>query len=55
MTEWLSANLATVLISASLLALVALIVVFLIRKRKKGGCGCGCEDCPMHKNGRCGG
>lgn len=52
---WLQGNLATVLISGALLAVVVLIIVFQIRKKKKGGgCSCGCADCPMHKNGQCG-
>lgn len=52
---WLQGNLATILISCALLAVVVLIIVFQIRKKKKGGgCSCGCADCPMHKNGQCG-
>ena len=49
MLEWLSANLATVLISAALLAVIAVIVVRLKKNKKsgKGSCGCGCSECAM--------
>ncbi len=53
MLAWLSENWATVLICAVLIAIVAAIVVSMIRNRKKGksSCGCGCANCPM--NGSC--
>ncbi len=49
MLAWISANIGTLLICAALLAVVAAIVVGLVRDRKKGksSCGCGCADCPM--------
>ena len=49
MFEWLYANLATVLITAALAALVAAIVIVKVRNRKKGksSCGCGCSGCAM--------
>ena len=48
MLEWLSANIATILISLALAAAAILAVRKLIRDRKKGGCSCGCSDCPMN-------
>lgn len=49
MLEFIMQNLATLLISAVLLAVIVLIVAGMVRNRKKGksaGCGCGCESCP---------
>ncbi|MBO4305909.1 MAG: FeoB-associated Cys-rich membrane protein [Clostridia bacterium] len=51
MLEWLSANIATILISLALAAVVGLAVGKLIRDRKRSGCSCGCSDCPM--KGKC--
>ena len=49
MLAWLSANLATILISAVLLVLLAFAVRYLVKARKNGGCagcpGCGGENC----------
>ena len=49
MLDWISANLATVIICAVLIAVVAAIIVNMAGKKKKGksSCGCGCSDCPM--------
>lgn len=54
MLNWLSANLATILICLVLAAVVGAILVHMIRNRKRGksSCGCGCGDCPM--SGACG-
>lgn len=48
MWTWITANLATILLSLVLLAVVAGIVWRLIRQKKQGksSCGCGCENCP---------
>lgn len=48
MLEFLTGNLATILVSIILLAVVGLIIRKLVRDRKKGKstCGCGCKDCP---------
>ena len=53
MLQWLTANLGTILISAGLLAVVILIVVYLLRQKKEGksSCGAGCAHCAMH--GQC--
>lgn len=39
---------ATIIISATLAAIVGTILISRIKKRKNGqlGCGCGCENCP---------
>ncbi len=49
MFTWLSNNLATIVICAILIVIVALIIGYLIRNRKKGrsSCGTGCAGCPM--------
>ena len=50
MINFLAANLGTILVSAILIAIVALIISNLVGKKKKGqsacGCGCGCSNCP---------
>lgn len=53
MLSWMTANLATIVISALLLAIVTFISLYLIRQRKRGksSCGCSCAHCAM--NGRC--
>ena len=53
MLDWITANLATILITAFLLALCIGIVIKSRRDRKKGktSCGCGCSGCSM--NGMC--
>ncbi len=45
--NWLMENGGTILVSAVLLAVVAAIVVHMVRQKKAGrsGCGCGCEGC----------
>ena len=54
MIGWLKTNLATILISALLIAAVAFVIIKMIRDRKNGksACSCGCADCPMKD--RCG-
>ena len=49
MLAWLTENIATMIICAVLIAVVAAIIVSMIRNKKKGksSCGCGCTDCPM--------
>ncbi|NCC61619.1 MAG: FeoB-associated Cys-rich membrane protein [Verrucomicrobiae bacterium] len=49
MLMWLAENLATILICTALAAVVALIIISMIRGKKKGktSCGCGCTGCPM--------
>ncbi len=49
MISWLVSNLATILISLGLAALVAGIVVKMVRDKKRGksSCGCGCQNCAM--------
>ena len=49
MLAWLGENMATVIICAILIAVVAAIIVGMVRDKKKGksSCGCGCANCPM--------
>ena len=50
MLSWIVSNLATILICAALIAVVAAIILHLARNKKKGksSCGCGCANCAMH-------
>ncbi|MGN0492883.1 MAG: FeoB-associated Cys-rich membrane protein [Acutalibacteraceae bacterium] len=49
MLAWLTDNIATIIICAVLIAVVAAIIVSMVRNKKKGksACGCWCSDCPM--------
>lgn len=54
MLAWLSANIGTILIAIVLFAIVAAIVVKLVRDKKQGKSTCGC-NCPGCHGGSCGG
>ena len=49
MLLWLKTNIATVIICLVLIAVVAAIIVSLVRNKKKGksSCGCNCAHCAM--------
>lgn len=49
MFVWIAENIATILICVALIAIVAAIIVKLVRDRKKGrnSCGCNCAHCAM--------
>lgn len=51
MLAWISQNLATIIICAVLVAIVAAIIIYMIKKRKQGKsvvCNCGnCSGCAM--------
>lgn len=49
MFAWISENIATILICAALIVIVAAIICGMVRSKKTGksSCGCGCADCPM--------
>ena len=49
MLSWISENIATIVLCAALIAVVAAIVANLIKNQKKGktSCGCGCANCAM--------
>lgn len=49
MLIWLSRNLATVIICALLILVVAAIVAGMVKNKKQGksSCSCGCSNCPM--------
>lgn len=51
MGEWLAANYGTIIVSVVLAAIVALIIVFQIRRKKQGKPSCG-GDC-AHCGGAC--
>ncbi|MBP3309510.1 MAG: FeoB-associated Cys-rich membrane protein [Ruminococcus sp.] len=53
MLTWIIENLATIVISAILLAVVMLIIYTMIKDKKSGKstCGHGCQNCAMH--GQC--
>lgn len=48
MAEFLASNMGTILIGAAVAAVVALIIVKMVKDKKKGrsSCGCGCSNCP---------
>ena len=49
MIEWLSNNYPTIIICTALVAVIALIIVKMVKDKKKGksACGCNCAACPM--------
>lgn len=53
MLSWLMENLATMIISAVLLLMVAAAIASMVRNKRNGksSCGCGCAGCAM--NGAC--
>jgi hypothetical protein len=53
MLAWLTANLGTIIITLALIAIVAAVIVQMVKDKKqgKGSCGCDCENCAMH--GKC--
>lgn len=53
MFTWIMGNMATIIISAVLLLVVAVIIAGMVRDKRKGksSCGCGCAGCAM--NGAC--
>jgi Na+/citrate or Na+/malate symporter len=48
MFDFIAQNLATIIIGAVVFAILAAVVVKMIRDKKshKSSCGCGCKDCP---------
>jgi len=48
MLNWLSANWASLVTGLAVAAVVAAIIVKMMRDKRnnKGGCACGCEGCP---------
>ena len=53
MFTWISENIGTIVIGAILAAVVAAVIVHMVRNKKRGrsSCGCGCSGCAM--NGSC--
>lgn len=49
MLQWLSQNLATIIICMIIIAVVIAIIVKRVKDKKQGksSCGCGCSGCPM--------
>lgn len=49
MLAWIMENIGTILICVVLIAIVAAVVVSMLRDRKKGrsSCGCNCAHCAM--------
>lgn len=51
MLTWIAENIGTILICAALIAVVAAIIINMMKKRKQGKsavCNCGsCSSCPM--------
>ena len=53
MFTWLMENMATIIVSAVLVLVVAAAIASIVRGKRKGksSCGCGCAGCAM--NGVC--
>ncbi len=53
MLTWIMENMATIIISAVLIIMVAAVIAGIVRSKGKGksSCGCGCAGCAM--NGAC--
>ncbi|MCI9142218.1 MAG: FeoB-associated Cys-rich membrane protein [Lachnospiraceae bacterium] len=53
MFTWIMENMATIMISAVLILVVAAVIANMARNKRKGksSCGCGCGGCAM--NGAC--
>ena len=49
MGEWLTSNLGTLIAGLALIAVIAGVIVALVRNKRKGksSCGCQCEHCAM--------
>ena len=49
MFEWIANNYGTIIIAVILAAVIALVIVFMVKDKKKGktSCGCGCANCAM--------
>ena len=52
MFNWIARNLSTIIICLVLAAVVALIIVSLVKDKRKGksSCGCKCAHCPIKNN-----
>lgn len=48
MLEWISQNLATIIIAVIIVAIIVCIIIKMRRDKKSGktSCGCGCDNCP---------
>ncbi len=49
MLMWLYNNISTIIISTMLLAVIAAVIISMVRNKQKGksSCGCGCENCAL--------
>lgn len=49
MLTWIMENMATIIVSAVLVLMVAAAIASIVRGKRKGksSCGCGCADCAM--------
>lgn len=45
MLEWITQNLATIVIGTLLLIAIIFAVLSLVKTKKSGGCNCGCSGC----------
>lgn len=53
MVTWIMENMATIIVSAVLIIVVAAVIAGMVRSKRRGksSCGCGCSGCAM--NGAC--
>ena len=49
MLSWIAANAGTIIVTLILLAVIAAVIVVMVRDKKQGrsSCGCKCANCPM--------
>lgn len=49
MMTWLLNNISTIIICIVLIAVIAGIIVYIVRNKRQGktSCGCGCQNCAM--------
>ena len=49
MFAWISENIATIIVCAVLIAIVAIIIVSMVKNKREGkaSCSCGCSNCSL--------
>ena len=54
MVTWFLSNLSTIIICGVLAAVIAVIILSMVKNKRKGksSCGCGCQGCAMRDSCR---
>lgn len=49
MLAWIAGDISTIIVSAVLIAIVALIIFIMVKNKRAGkaSCGCGCSECDI--------